>query len=113
MSSDEVRWTALLDNYEFGIPDEFDLVLANAVDEGYFNVSEIQKCAAKLDRRIKAGISEQASGEGWRLFRDSFWNNEIEVVEKMVNNTIKNAEFISPMNLSATVSLASLRIWGT
>jgi hypothetical protein len=100
---DEAEWTAALDTYNFSMADEFDLALAKGVDDGFFTAEQIGPCAAALDRRIKAGKSEQAAGEGWELFHDSFGDNQDVVMEKMFDNILGNIEFVTPINLSGTI----------
>jgi hypothetical protein len=98
----EARWTAVLDGYNFSVADEFDLALLSGVENGFFEAAEIREYAASLDRSFKAGRSEQAAGEGWRLFHDSFGKDDL-VIETMIRNTEENIQYITPINFNAIV----------
>jgi hypothetical protein len=58
-----------------------------------------------MDMKIKAGNLDAAFNQAWDLFHDSFDDNEEEVLDTLYESFVKAVRYITPMNLSATVSL--------
>jgi hypothetical protein len=98
-------WNALLDSYGFGTLDEFDLVLLDGIERGYFDEKEI---VARAGRRAEAAKASQAADSfdaAWRLYSDSFDSNEVELIRQLSLAVRRNVAFVSPLNLNAAVKL--------
>lgn len=101
----EASWNALLGIYEFGSMDEFDLALLDGIRNGYFDPSSVKKSASDLDKKIKAGNLDAAFNAAWRMYHDSFDDDEDKVLDAMHAAFFKGVQYINPMNMSTTVSL--------
>ncbi len=98
-------WKSVLEQYGYQTTDEFDLVIALSVETGYVDEAKLQEEANKLNQQIIASKSESSFGDAWRLYHDSFDDNEDEVCQKIYESFKKNYQFISPMNLDGSVRL--------
>ncbi len=95
----------MLDAYHFTNMDEFDLVLLRGMQDGHFDAEGVERHAAELDKRAKVTNLDNSFAEAWRMFHNSFDNNEGEVLDATHVAFLKNIENISPINLSGTVIL--------
>jgi hypothetical protein len=101
----EAAWNALLATYGFGSMDEFDLALLEGTRQGYFDPSLVKEFGSKLDKKIKAGNLDASFNAAWRMYHDSFDDNQDKVLDAMYDSFLKGAQYISPMNMSSTVTL--------
>ncbi|MGW1425380.1 P-loop NTPase fold protein [Bradyrhizobium manausense] len=104
-SPDELRWDTILGEYEWGNLDDLDVALLHFVESSVLNVEEIETAAtetqAKRDRTSKAGSFEQS----WRLFHDSFVDNEDSVCDALISGFKINVGVLSRRNLDEVVSV--------
>lgn len=98
-------WKNLVSSYEYQHTDELDLVLADAVKTGYIEEEKFKNEASKKNEQIKASKSEGSFSETWRLYHDSFDDNEDELITKLYESFKKNVRNITPTNLNGTVRL--------
>ncbi len=99
------EWNALLDGYGFTTMDEFDLELLAGIQRGFFDEAKLVFWAGKRDEKIKAAQASGSFDEAWRLYTDSFDDNEIEVAKEIGAAVRKNVQFVTPLNLNAAVKL--------
>jgi hypothetical protein len=99
------EWNALLDSYGFGTMDEFDLVLLDGIERGYFDEKEIVARAARRAEAAKASLAADSFDAAWRLYSDSFDSNEVELIRQLSLAVRRNVAFVSPLNLNAAVKL--------
>lgn len=104
-NDDEKKWIKILDNYEYRLTDELDLVLAEAVRTGYFVETTLKAAALKKNESILAEKSDNSFGDAWRLFHDSFADNQEVVINTIYDSFKANAKNITPTNLNGTVHL--------
>lgn len=104
-SGDELRWDTILGEYDWGHLDDFDVMLLRFVETSVLEVEEIEKSAAenqaKQDRMSKSGSFEQS----WRLFHDSFADNEQTICSALVAGFRANLDVLSRRNLDEVVSV--------
>jgi len=105
LSEQEKEWNSILQNYGYTNTDEFDLILASVVENGYVVEHDLKEEADTLNERIIAERGENAFSKAWRLYHDSFDNNEDDLVNNLADKFKKNVKFISPINLNGTVKL--------
>lgn len=105
LSQNEKLWQSILSEYNFRETDEFDLVIAKAVETGYVDEIALNKEAEKINNQVIAKKSISSFSETWRLYHDSFDNNEEEVIREIYDSFQKNTKFISPANFNGTVRL--------
>jgi hypothetical protein len=99
----ENRHKDLLRRYDFGHMDEFDAVLIEGVERGFFDEAAVKQQSELLHARLKAGDQMAAFQEAWGLFHNSFDDNQEAVLDAMVASAKENVAAISPSNFSATV----------
>lgn len=103
--ANEAAWNALLDDYGFSGMDEFDLVLLEGIRNGFFDSSLLEKRASPLNNQIKAAKLSTAFQDAWRMFHDSFADNQEQVLNAIYQSFFEGVQYITPVNLSGTVSL--------
>ncbi len=103
--ANEARWSRVLEGYGHLHTDEFDLAMQKVVKCGYVEGTGMLDHARRQDAQIRAGEIEGEFERAWRLFHDSFNDNEEELVKALNGSFRKAVRFISPMNLDATVQL--------
>jgi hypothetical protein len=103
---EQQKWEALLNDYGFSYYlDEFDIVLAKIIETGYVDEESLLAEAKKVNAQIIANKSRNSFSNAWRLFHDTFAQNEDELVESIKKALKENAEYIDANNLNGTVRL--------
>jgi|GEM_PF-1716839 len=69
-----------LDEYGFGMCDEFDAVIIDLVRKGYADEDTLKALAQQLEKKIKHDADIALLGQAWELFHASFANNDAEVL---------------------------------
>jgi len=105
VSEREAAWNALLGDYGFTNMDEFDNVLLNGVQNGFFNSTPLIALASELDKQFKANKLNSTCSDAWELYHGSFENNEEEVLTAIYEASVRNIESLGIGTLSGTVSL--------
>lgn len=105
LSEQEKEWNSILQNYSYTSTDEFDLVLGSVVENGYVIEHKLKEEADKLNARIISEKGGNAFSQAWRLYHDTFDNNEEDLVTNIAEKFKQNVKFISPLNLNGTVKL--------
>jgi hypothetical protein len=105
ISEQAKEWNALLDGIGFTTLDEFDLVLLDGIERGYFDEPRIATWATKRAETIKASQAGDSFDAAWRLYTESFDDNEIEVARQIGVAVRRNVSFVTPLNLNAAVKL--------
>lgn len=101
----ESAWNALLDAYGYVWTDEFDLVLIDGVQNGYFDPEKIETCAQNLQDKVRADRAEGSFSQAWRKYHDSFANDKDDVLDELYASFMVNFQYITPLNLNGTVML--------
>lgn len=99
------KWKSALNNYEYLMTDELDLVLASAVRTGYFVEADILREASKQNQLIVAAKSENSFSEAWEIYHGSLENNQSDVIARLYESFMVNVKNITPLNLNGTVTL--------
>jgi hypothetical protein len=106
MTDDEKGWNAQLDEFGgFTVMDEFDLVLLDGIERGFFDEAALAKQARELNKKIKAAEAEGSFDAAWRLYHDSFEDNQAEVVTEIFAAFQRNVQSVTPLNLNGTIKL--------
>jgi hypothetical protein len=102
---EELKWDAILENYQFTHLDDLDRELLKFVDGGILDSSAVETRAEELDRQLalqkEAGSYEQA----WRPFHDSFEDDVDEVKRAILQGLKANVRVASLSGLSESVKL--------
>lgn len=104
-SEREKTWQGLLKVYEFSNTDEFDLVILEGLQLGYFDTEKLYKVAEKSNSQIQKANQENSFNKAWDAYHDSFDDNEKAVMKGLYDSAIENSNIISPINLDSTVIL--------
>jgi len=99
------KWKNIVSEYGYKHTDELDIVLADAVRTGYIDEDRFKIKASKKNAHLLASKSEGSFSETWRLYHDSFDNNEQVVISELYKSFKKNVKNITPINLNGTVRL--------
>ena len=101
----EASWECLLGKYKFARADNFDLVLLKYVESMIFDVDEIRKQALLLQEQKRLELLHGTVDAAWRVFHESFDDDENRVVQEIIEVTKNGYEITSFSNLKSTVSL--------
>jgi hypothetical protein len=101
----ERKWIAILDRIGFTNVDDFDLVLLDAIRNGYFDVDRLKLRAQELDAKHKAAHSDKELNDAWALIHDSFDDNEDEARNRLIDAYSDNIQIVTPGNMEALVNL--------
>jgi len=104
-SNEEKQWNAILREFGYQTTDELDLQIANTVETGFVNEQEILPAAEQLNNQIVATKSESTLRDAWRIYHDSFSDDEDLLVESIRQSISKHAKYISPSDLNASARL--------
>ena len=104
-SDQEKLWQSILVEYGFHGADDFDLQISEAVVSGFIVQEDLIREAEKINRLVIASKSDASFKDAWRLYHESFDENETELVEGLYTAVKNHALYISPMDLNGTVKL--------
>ena len=112
LSDQEKLWQSALVEYNFQGVDGFDLQIADAVVTGYIKKPKLLAEAKKVNKQVLAAKSGQSFEDAWRLYHDSFDQNEDVVLTGIHRSLKKHTKYLSPMDLNASVLLFRDMNWG-
>ncbi|MBI5121184.1 MAG: hypothetical protein HZA67_09275 [Rhodospirillales bacterium] len=99
----EGAWMALLDNYDFHWKGEFDQLLLDAIRNGYFDERRLRDVAITMQQEETRSASKEEFYDVWRLYHDSFEDNETEFLGKLVETCKKHIEHLSHSDINGSV----------
>lgn len=105
LNDEEKNWMNLLQSYNYQMTDELDLVIAEAVQSGFFIEKKFTEKAEIKNNELIASKSENSFTSAWKLYHDSFNDNTGEVISNLYSSFMLNCKYISPLNLNGTVQL--------
>ena len=91
--------------YGFNQSDEFDIVLIDGVERGYFDTAALEQKAGDMAKILMKKDKDRSFSEAWDLFHGSFDNDEDQVLDAIAEAFRLNAEIVTPINLSGTLSI--------
>ena len=103
LSPDEQLWISQLEKFKFRYTDDFDLVIAEVVENGYVNEDILKKEADTIQTDIGNSQAQDEYFNAWRFLHDSFDNNENESLDHLFHTVKKNANYVNPSGLDSTV----------
>lgn len=99
----KLAWKDVLNKHGYYLTSALDLILINAVKDGFLNEEYLKReIDAEIDKFLKGKSSENFT-TAWRLYHDSFDNNEKEVLESLYHSFLDNYKTINPNSLDALV----------
>jgi hypothetical protein len=104
LSEEEVKWNQILNDYNFQTTDAFDRAILTGIDNGFYDPEIIGSAADEQDANLKANGVGSLFNKAWEMYRDSFDDNEKDLVAAMILG-VEQTPFISASNLEASVTL--------
>jgi hypothetical protein len=101
----EASWNALLELYDFGVVDDFDAVLLEGIEVGYFDPERVKVEAEKVHRERVLQDQDGAFTDAWNPYHDSFADNAAEVGQSLYDSFRHNFATITPGNLHGTIEV--------
>jgi len=102
---DELGWSAMLRDYNYQATDEFDLALMSGVENGIFDFQTVQSLAQEISAKLNLQEQDASFESAWRLYHDSFDDNQDEVLDAIANSLRVNVQSVSKTNLNGAVTL--------
>ncbi|WP_320179177.1 hypothetical protein [Roseovarius pacificus] len=100
--AEAAQWRPLLEAYGYSWTDDLDVVLMEGVAAGYFDLEKLSPLIDEFDARMKAEKADSSFTEAWKLYHDSFGDNEVEVGDALYASFKKNFQHITPLNALGT-----------
>lgn len=104
-TDEESRWNTILHDYDFGSLDDFDVALANFVQRSVIDQEEIERSAKTVNAKREAMAKTGSYEKAWRVFHDSFADNEDEVCTALVDGFKNSFDVLTRRNLDEVVSI--------
>lgn len=101
----EKNWRSLIFSINFINFDDFDELLLESMNRGYFNPEEIESKLKEADAKLSLDDKTNSFHNAWGKYRDSFDNNEAEVLNEIFVSFKNNVQSISPTNADHTIQL--------
>lgn len=105
LTEDEERWDTIVADYDFGELDTLDLALLRFVESSVLDADEILKFAKEKQEQVRRAAQAGSFEKAWRLFHDSFADNQNEVCNELYKGTKKNFNVVGRANLDSAVSV--------
>jgi hypothetical protein len=105
LSAEELKWGAMLDAYGFHYATEFDKVIREGVSQGYFDAIRLMAEAATLGASLAEQARLEAFHRAWRLYHDSFGDDQAEFVAALYSSFREGYRHIDPRNANSTIVL--------
>ena len=99
------KWRTLLQEYDYGTTDNFDLLIAVAMEKGFVDEPELFAAAQVVQDEKRAAQKDGSLENAWRLYHDSFDDNQDQVLAALDKGFRQSVSSMSPSNLSSTISL--------
>lgn len=101
----EAAWSSLLEAYGYVWTDDFDLLLMEGVCNGYFDPERVKNAARTVNERVVASKANGSFHEAWQRYRESFDDNQNDVLNDIRESFLRSVQYVSPGSLNATISL--------
>ena len=109
--NNRLEWREMLREYDFGSFDEFDSVVLEGVEAGHFDPAKLKVVADIATMRLQHVDDEHAFTAAWKLYHNSFADNQTEVTDAVVAALRAAPSVVSPINLSGTIALLKDLNW--
>lgn len=96
-------WNNLMQQYGYTHTDEFDLELKKGVVDGYFDEAALVAAASKNNDSVIVSKTTGSFRDSWRVYHDSFDDNEDEVIDALYTAFKASVDYVSPSDLNAMV----------
>lgn len=108
-NNDEVivnqNWVNLLNSYGVTEMDEFDKTILKVIERGFIEETGFIETANQWHHKYVAYDLDQSFSDAWKLYHNTFANNEAELAFSLITSLKKSVDQVNPMNLSGTTML--------
>ena len=94
LEDSETTWNRILRAYEYEFSDDIDNILADYLESGFINSEGFLKQCKNIDAMFEKGHGENEITKAWRVFHDSFDDNDEEFVHEVIEKVKENMEYI-------------------
>ena len=102
---EELKWDAIMTDYQFTHLDDFDRELLKFVDSGILDPKTVESRAEELDRQVGLHKESGSYEQAWRPFHDSFGDN-LDSVKTSIVQGLKNSVHVASLSgLNESVKL--------
>lgn len=108
--SKKLAWKEIINKYKYHNTSDLDRIRISAVKDGYYNKLMLDDEIKKMNELVLDGKSRDNFTIAWGLYRDSFDNNQSEVINSLYQSFLDNFKTITPNNLDNLVCFFS-RLW--
>ncbi|MGX4802066.1 P-loop NTPase fold protein [Bradyrhizobium guangdongense] len=105
LTPDEERWDLIVAEYDFGELDKYDLALLQFVETSILDSEQIRLRAKEVDDQAKLRSQAGSLEDAWRLFHESFADNEEEVCNNIFEGVKANFAVVGRANLDEAVTI--------
>lgn len=99
------RWSTMLSDYGLRSIDDFDSLILDGVDLGYFAKDSLQAKAKEKEAALALEDQNVSMQEAWDGYHDSFDDNQDAVLDAMAQSFRDNYRSVTPLNVSGMARL--------
>lgn len=101
----ERQWEELLGEYGYQHTDALDLALMTTIERGYPDIEAIKNAAIDLDAQLKIHDGSERLSAAWRLFKQSFDDNEEEILATLLSAIQDHLKWSSFGDINSVITL--------
>lgn len=98
-------WNETLQRTGYTNSDDLDVTLLDGVEAGFFDADRVRSAAVKVDADHAQSGRGSAYSSAWRMYHNSFKDNDDVVLDAMLEAVRREPEAINPSNINASVGL--------
>ncbi|MFA5966668.1 MAG: hypothetical protein WC804_21845 [Sphingomonas sp.] len=98
-----VRWRDAFFSLPFSHPDDFDQVVFDGVEVGYFDEGRLSAAAKTLEEALARNSRENSFAQAWDNYHESLQSDDDAVLDNLYRGALENLETIDALNINATI----------
>jgi hypothetical protein len=100
---DMVRWRDTFSALPFSHPDDFDQVIFDGVEVGYFDEARLSAEAKKLEDALARANRDNSFAQAWDRYHGSFKIADEAVLDTLYRGALENLPTIDALNINGTI----------
>jgi hypothetical protein len=105
LSQDQKAWNSTLTDIGYAESDDFDRLIIEGVERGYFDDQALLEAATKLSVQPVTAHKENAFSKAWDLYHGNLKLSDDEILQKMFQGALEAITSISALNLNSAITL--------
>lgn len=97
------QWNEVLNSLGFSHFDDFDQVIIDAIERGYFDSNIIEQLSENLQNKIRYDDGHKQFNNAWEKFHNSFDDNEDSLLDGLYEAIKIGVNSIDPRNADSTI----------